>query len=309
MSTDASKPNACLRAFPGGPRTLRLVWPQWQGAGRDMVARLFPEVPLERARFGYSAGARVLEAILPKHAGPTEVVPVSHSGVLDVRSEGGIESRRAILDSLDSALASLGRHDFDRVLTLGGECSVSVAPFSVLVDKYGDDLAVVWIDSHPDVGTPESEYDGYHAMAVSTLLGYADADVVSKLPAVLDAKRVALAGLHEWTDDDYPNIDAWGLAAFGPAELRDSSAPLLGWLRQTGASKVAVHFDVDAIDSDELTVGLGRVPGGLTGRQIHRLIEDLSHAADVVGLTTAEFIPRQALALTEILWGLPLLGE
>lgn len=34
------------------PRTLRLVWPQWQGAGRDNIQALLPEVPYERARRG-----------------------------------------------------------------------------------------------------------------------------------------------------------------------------------------------------------------------------------------------------------------
>jgi len=46
---------------------------------------------------------------------------------------------------------------------------VSVAPFSELARRYGEDLAIVWIDTHPDVGTPKSEYPGYHAMAVATL--------------------------------------------------------------------------------------------------------------------------------------------
>ncbi|CAM04029.1 arginase [Saccharopolyspora erythraea NRRL 2338] len=38
---------------------------------------------------------------------------------------------------------------------------MSVAPFSELARRYGDDLAVVWIDAHPDIGTPRSEYPGH----------------------------------------------------------------------------------------------------------------------------------------------------
>lgn len=66
-----------------------------------------------------------------------------------------------------AAQDALARHDFDRVLTLGGDCSVNVAPFAVLTEKHGDDLAVVWTDAHPDADTPETAYDGYHAMVVS----------------------------------------------------------------------------------------------------------------------------------------------
>lgn len=32
--------------------TLRLIWPQWQGAGQEMVGQLLPEAPLDRARRG-----------------------------------------------------------------------------------------------------------------------------------------------------------------------------------------------------------------------------------------------------------------
>ena len=85
---------------------------------------------------------------------------------------------------------------------------MSVAPFSALADRYGDDLAILWIDSHPDVGTGASEYPGYHAMAVSALVGRADPEVQALLPTTVSPTRVAVVGLHAWTDDDFPNIDS-----------------------------------------------------------------------------------------------------
>jgi len=286
-------------------RTLRLVWPQWQGAGRDMVGQLVPEVPLTQARRGYAVGSRVLDAILPPHEGPTEVVPVPWDDAEGTTN--GVESRTAVIDSLDAALTALARHDAEQVLTLGGECSVSVAPFSSLAARYGDDVAVVWIDSHPDVDTPETGYDGYHAMAVSTLLGHGDAEIVGRLPTVVPSSRIALAGLHAWEEDAYANVAAWGLSTFGPDDLRDSSEPLLAWLASTGASKVAIHLDVDTVDSDEAALGLGKVPGGLTRAQVRRVISDLAQVTDVVGLTIAEFIPRDVLALNGLIADMPLI--
>lgn len=286
-------------------RTLRLVWPQWQGAGRDMVSTLLPEASYEHARRGYETGARVLEAILPPHAGPTEIVDVPDTD--EEGSSGGVESRIAVTQSLRAALETLGSHGADRVLTLGGECSVSVAPFAKLAEKYGDDLAVIWIDSHPDTDTPDTGYDGYHAMAVSTLVGHGDAEITSVLPATIDPSRVALTALHAWEDDAYAHVAEWGLPVFSPDDLRDSSGPLLTWLKETGASKVAIHLDVDTVDSDEAALGLGKVPGGLTRAQVRRVVADLAEAADVVGLTIAEFVPRDVLALQELIEGMPFL--
>src|SRR5699024_2452483 len=79
--------------------------------------------------------------------------------------------RAAILASLTAAQEAIARHAPERILTLGGECAVSVAPFAALAEKYGEDLAVVWIDAHPDADTPATGYDRFHAMAAATLIG------------------------------------------------------------------------------------------------------------------------------------------
>ena len=73
------------------PRTLRLVWPQWQGAGVESIREFFSEVPFEEARRGYAVGAAVLNAVLPAHSGPTALVPVE-SGDLGLSKQDGIES-------------------------------------------------------------------------------------------------------------------------------------------------------------------------------------------------------------------------
>jgi arginase len=141
----------------------------------------------------------------------------------------------------------------------------------------------VWIDSHPDIGTPASEYPGFHAMAVAALTGHGDLDVQELLPATVAPDRVALAGLHAWTEDDFPNIARWGIQSFSPGDLRETTRPLLDWLAATGCSRVAVHFDVDTIDSNELVLGRGTEPGGLTRAQARRIVADVYATADVVG--------------------------
>jgi arginase len=81
-------------------------------------------------------------------------------------------------------------------------------------------------------------------------------------------------GLHSWTDGDYPHLAEWGLQSFGPDELRESSAPVLDWLAGTGCSRAAIHFDVDTVDSNEIVLGLGAEPGGLTSAQVRRIVAE-----------------------------------
>jgi arginase len=170
-------------------------------------------------------------------------------------------------------------------------------------------LVILWIDSHPDIGTPQSEYPGYHAMAVATLTGHGDPAVLELLPATVSPDRVALVGLHSWTDDDYRNVAEWGIQSFSPDELRESTRPLLDWVAATGCSRVAIHFDVDTIDSNEIVLGLGAEPDGLTSAEVRRIVTDIDGAVGVVGLTIAEFIPRQVMHLQQLLSDFPLISQ
>ena len=128
--------------------TLRLLWPQWQGAGTSSVQALAPEFPFAVARRGYAVGSAVLAAVLPPNQGPTAAAPVAMDDT-GLELADGIEAKQVILTQLAQALEVIGEHDPARIVTLGGECAVSVAPFAALARRYGDDLAIVWIDSHP----------------------------------------------------------------------------------------------------------------------------------------------------------------
>jgi arginase len=105
-------------------------------------------------------------------------------------------------------------------------------------------------------------------MVVSALTGHGDSELLDILPATTTTDRVALVGMHDWTDPTLPAIaDTWGLTVFAPDVLRSTSAPLLDWLDNTGATKVAIHFDVDTIDANEIQLGLGADLGGLTSAE------------------------------------------
>jgi arginase len=125
----------------------------------------------------------------------------------------------------------------------------------------------------------------------------------------VDASHVVLAGLHAWEDDQEPFTTGWGLSTIAPGELNASPEPLVEWLRSTGCSKVAIHLDVDAVDSNEIVLGLGMEPQGLTRAAIARALKDTAAAADVVAITVAEYFPRQVIAMQRLLTQLPLLGD
>jgi hypothetical protein len=127
----SSPPGGCNRDGVN----LRLLWPQWQGAGTSSVRELASEFPFDVARRGYAVGSAVLEAVLPPHDGPTVTVPVAMSDD-GLAERDGVEAKAVILGQLARALAVIGQYDPARIATLGGECSVSVAPFAALARRY-----------------------------------------------------------------------------------------------------------------------------------------------------------------------------
>lgn len=137
-----------------------------------------PDIPAENASRGYYWRAQFLSMLAPESTHRTIEVPVSMD-INDRATENGICSYRVTLEQTRSALHSLQENNPDKIITLGGECSVSVVPFTYLAEKYPDDLAIVWIDVHPDVTLPYDEYQGYHAMALTACLGMGDKEIIS----------------------------------------------------------------------------------------------------------------------------------
>lgn len=291
---------------PQLPDALRVVFPQWQACGVDYAAQF--SAPLDRSsvRHGYQLGAPVLDALFPGDQDRTVHVPVVDH---DSEVEHGIESRSAVLENLRSATRLIRDRAPERIVTLGGDCSVSVPSLTHLASVHGDDLAVVWLDSHPDCSTPGGLYQGYHDQALALITGHGDPEFLAELPATIAPERALLAGTHSWNEDEHENFRAWGISHLPPDELRSSPQPVIDWLRSTGCRKVVLHPYVDSVDSEQFHLGMGAEPGGLTKDQVQAVISAVSthEEFDLVGITLGEFIPRQLLAVRELLQDVPLL--
>jgi arginase len=115
-----------------------------------------------------------------------------------------------------------------------------------LSERYGDDLAVLWVDALPDVMGP-AQFQNAHAHVLAMLMGEGDSDFVAAVTRPLAPHRILYVGLTETTPFETDFIEKHELAHLGPEELAASSEPVLDWLRATGAKRVAVHFDVDVL--------------------------------------------------------------
>ena len=286
-------------------KTIRLIYPQWQGAD---IARWLPSLPPDDASRGYYLGSMLLEFLAPKSNYETFRVPVS-TDISNRIVKDGVLDRDTLSLQTSAALDTLRVANPDKVVTLGGECSVSVPVFTYLASKYGDDVAVVWVDAHPDITLPGDDYTGYHAMALTAIMGKGDKEISGQLPGKVSADKICLAGLREC---EYPyiekRVEELGLKHFSPFELSADSTPVIEWLRKSGVSKVMIHFDMDVMDPSDILAAVADGPeGGLKLKEVVRLINDIAREKELVALTVAEPMPRLAIRLKQMLSELPLL--
>lgn len=220
----------------------------------------------------------------------------------------GVLDRDALVAQTRAALDILRVSSPDRIVTLGGECSVSVVPFTYLAERYEGDVAMVWIDAHPDITLPGDVYAGYHAMAVTACMGLGDEHLLAQLPAKIAPSRILYVGLRDWERDEIKaRQEQYGIPHLTPEDVRENSEAICEWLSACGASKVLVHFDMDVLDPADILAAVGVVPGGMTLEEAVRVINDIAREKELVGLTVAEPMPRVAIRLKDMLSRLPLL--
>lgn len=287
-----------------GETTLRLNMPQWQGGNNP----------------NYHFGSQLLGFLAPKPTGPEETVAIPEPDQSEILSnEEGIMGRADVVRQAKLAKAAIEKHMPERIVTLGGDCLVDLAPIAYLNQKYGSDFGVLWIDSHPDVLTPE-HFAHSHAHVLGLLLGNGDRQLAQEVEKPLTPSKVIYAGLNEWSAPEDDIIKRFGLAHVSAAELVTSSDPILKWIKEQGIRKLAVHFDLDVLDPKTFAPLLFNKPdvpeetwkgipqGKMQMEEVIRLLGDVAVQTDVVGLAIAEHLPWDMLKFREDLKRLPLLS-
>ncbi len=283
-------------------KTLRLNMPQWQGGAEP----------------AYRFGAELLRWLAPAHEGPEETVVVPASDGQPLLVEQGIKGRTALLAQARAARAAIERHQPDRIVTLGGDCLVDLAPMAYLNRRYEGKLGVLWIDAHPDVMSA-AEFSHAHAHVLGMLLGRGDADFTAEVAHQLNPARVMIAGMSDWTSAEGHILQELGIRHTPAADIAESSQPILDWIQAEGITQLAVHFDLDVLDAAHFSPLLfnrpeqpegafdGIVQGSMRLGQVIRLLQDVSGACDMVGLAFAEFLPWDMQRLRNAMAELPIM--
>lgn len=259
--------------------TTFLVVPQWQGSGSARAMRLVDGAEAIRGDLP-SAATTVVD--VPLEAGDAMGTGVARAGSLRLTRE------RSLL-----ALAETS----GSVITIGGDCGVSLASVEHANRRTGGELAVVWFDAHPDLNSIASSPSGAFAgMVLRALIGDGIPGLVPELP--VDPSRVVVAGARSIDEGEAEVLAERGLVHLGVEDLQ-SPAALIESLEAIGADEVYLHIDLDVLDPAEFS-GLGDpVPFGITVPQLTELVRAVRARFSLAGASITAFAPSSPEAAAD----------
>lgn len=265
----------------------------------DRVAVIGVPMDLGAGRRGVDMGpsalryARLLEELEALGYGVEDLgdvrVPIAETLRAQQRTRGSYleEIRQAALE-LKERLKGLPGDVFP--IVLGGDHSLSMGSVSGVARGR---VGVIWVDAHADFNTPQTSPSGnIHGMPLAVLSGLGHPRLTEAFQAV-DPKDVVLIGVRSLDPGEKRLLRELGVAVYTMHEVDRLGVARIAEeaLERLAGLPLHVSLDADVLDPT-LAPGVGTpVPGGLTYREAHLLMELLAQSGQVRSLDLVEVNP------------------
>lgn len=280
-------------------KTIRLLYPDYVSGGLET----------------YYFGANLLQHILPANPNqPTVKIEILPPDGREKPVTNGIYAEDEVLIGIKKAQEKLAEEKPDRVITIGGNCMVSLAPFDYLHGLY-ENVGIIWIDAHPDVSTLKDGYPNAHAMVLGSLLG-GGADQIRGMMKnqTFSPDEIFYVGLQPLHDYQEAFLNETGVNYKIQDKEFVSDEEIRSFAKRF--DHILIHFDIDALDehlfhstyfANPELVGDGSGGGKMTINRVGEILQLIEENTDVIGLTIAEYLPFDEHKLHKMFSGIKLL--
>ena len=282
-------------------KTIRLLYPDYVSGGLDT----------------YYFGANLLQHILPENKNqPLIKVAIAPPDGKEKTVANGIFAEDEVLAGIRDAQEKINSEKPDKIITIGGNCLVSLAPFDYLHGIY-ENTGIIWIDAHPDVSTIEDGYPNAHAMVLGSLLGYGASQLSGQLKnRKFKADEIMYVGLQPMHDYQEKFLKRVGVDFYVQDKAFVTDEEIRSFTSRF--EHIMVHFDIDALDerffhstyfANSELVGDGSGGGNMTIENMTKVLKVITEASDVVSFTIAEYLPFDEHKLHKMFSGISLFTE
>lgn len=235
-------------------------------------------------------GAEAIRGDLPAASTVTVDVPLG-AGSSQGTAVHRLSSLEQVRDRMVQALDALT----GTVITVGGDCGVDLASIAHANGR-NESMAVLWLDAHPDLNTPESSPSGaFTGMVLRTLLGEGTPSLVPEV--AVDAARTILVGIRSLDDGENDYLGSSDVRVLGVQDA--SAASVAKVLADSGARSVYIHIDLDVLDPAEFGGVSDPMPFGLSLATLLDVIGAARAALPLAGAGIAGFAPASADAASD----------
>lgn len=182
----------------------------------------------------------------------------------------------------------------DRFVFLGGDHSMSIGTISAVAHPK---LGVLWFDAHADINTPATSPSGnIHGMPVAALLGEGHPALTSIGGAgpKLKPSQIVMLGIRDLDEGERLRLAKGDIRVYTMREIDEVGMARIGQeIMDYFDSFTEIHLslDLDGLDPQHAP-GVGTpVPGGISYREAHLMMEILADSHKVRSLDVVEVNP------------------
>ncbi|MEI5582673.1 MULTISPECIES: arginase family protein [unclassified Agromyces] len=250
-----------------------LVIPEWQGS-------------VSSRAMSHADGAHAIHGDLPSASTVLVDVPVEAGDALGTGVQRYSAVRRVRERTAEALAAAAGTP-----IAIGGDCGIALAPVAAASAAHPGELAVLWLDAHPDLNTPETSPSGaFNGMVLRAIAGEGADGLALDEATRVPPSRLVLGGLRAVDDGEQAYLDEHGVTTIDVAGLADPAA-VVAAIRATGASRVYVHVDLDVLDPAAIAGLSYPLPFGVGPTKLVALLKAVVDELPLAGASIAGFTP------------------
>ncbi|GES65761.1 arginase [Aspergillus terreus] len=190
------------------------------------------------------------------------------------------------------------------VLTLGGDHSIAIGTLTGMARAVrerlmGQEIAVIYVDAHADINTPETSPSGnIHGMPLAFATGIArraegPLSWISN-EHLINPKKIVYLGLRDVEEAEWRTIHGHGIKAFDMREIREKGIErIMDLTLEYIGNETPIHisYDIDGLDPKWAPCTTLPVGGGLSLAEGTYISRRILETGSLVGMDLVELNP------------------
>lgn len=186
-------------------------------------------------------------------------------------------------------------------LVIGGDHSIAMGTVAGVASHFREQnksIGLIWFDAHGDMNIPGVSPSGnIHGMPLAHLLGKGDEDLknIMGFSPKVKVENVALIGIRDLDAGERRIVKESGIHAFTMRDIDEygMAAVAVKALQAVtdGTAGFHISFDVDGCDPSVIPGSGTLVPGGVSFREAHLLLEYCADSGRLVSMEVVELNP------------------